>query len=99
MKEIPSFITHYSRGEPFRTMSSVPRDQWLEVVAQLNETNAWGLGRFTDAEYMERRLRVEERLRSGFIAAGGRPELQHPIYFFLGRNERFEQHPANKPYI
>lgn len=97
--EIPSFIIHYSRGEPFRSLSDVPQADLSRVLQELNETNAWGLARFSDPEYLQKRQVVEQRLRTKFIAKGGCPTLSHPLYFFLGRNTQFEQHERNKAYL
>jgi len=97
--EIPDFIIHYSRGEPFRSLSDVPKGELHRVLQELNEVNAWGLARFSDPEYIPRRVSVEQRLRAEFIIKGGRPTLGHPIYFFLGRNPQFEQHERNKSYL
>jgi hypothetical protein len=97
--EIPGFIVHYSRGEPFRSLSGVSEVELARVLQELNETNAWGLARFSDHEYLPRRVRVEKKLRREFILKGGRPKLEHPIYFFLGRNAQFQQHERNKAYL
>lgn len=96
--EIPDFITHYSRGEPFRSITKVPTEKLVETLADLDETTAWGLSRFSDPEYLTRRLTVEQKIRDEFIAKGGKPVLKHPIYFFLGRNAEFEKHERNKGY-
>lgn len=40
-------------------------------------------------------MKLEEILRLEFLAKGGLPELTAPIYFFLGRNSGFEEHPRN----
>ncbi|MBK7892253.1 MAG: hypothetical protein IPJ84_15830 [Bdellovibrionales bacterium] len=37
-------------------------------------------------------------MRARFVAMGGAPVLSAPIYFFLGRNKRFEEHPLNIGY-
>ena len=37
-------------------------------------------------------------MRLKFIEMGGSPVLLHPIYFFLGCNTRFEEHPLNIGY-
>jgi hypothetical protein len=97
--KIPDFLVHYSRGEPFRSLSGVPRANVKNVLSKLNETNAWGLGRFSDPEYLKRRLAVEQKLRREFIVKGGKPVLEHPIYFFLGNNAEFEKHEGNKGYL
>jgi hypothetical protein len=94
----PDYITHYSRGEPFLSLSSVTQDNLQSVLKQLNESNAWGLNRFSDPDYLKQRKQIEQKLRQQFIAKGGKPELDHPIYFFLGRNARFEEHKKNIGY-
>jgi len=94
----PDYITHYNRGEPFRTVSDVASDRLLEVLGQLDESNSWGLKRFSDPEYLPRRLQVEEKIRQDLIKKGGEPELLHPIYFFLGNNASFEKHKNNVAY-
>ena len=96
---IPDFITHYNRSEPFRSMSSLPKEELTGVLQNLNEVTTWGLGRFSDSEYLDRRMTVEEKIRREFIAKGGKPTLNHPIYFFLGRNQKFEENEKNKAYI
>lgn len=95
---IPNFITHYNRAEPFRSISNVPQNELHTVLRQLNETNSWGLNRFANTEYIQRRIEVEKRLRMDFISKGGKAVLEYPIYFFLGRNSGFESHERNKPY-
>lgn len=96
--EIPKFIVHYNRSEPFRSITEVPQENLSSVLNQLDETNAWGLGRFSDSEYLRRRNQVEQTIRNAFIAKGGEPELNHPIYFFLGNNAAFEEHKRNIGY-
>ena len=98
MIKISSFITHYSRGEPFRSITSVGQENWAEIIKDLNETNAWGLSRFSDPNYLEDRLIAEKKMRKEFISKGGKPELDHPIYFFLGRHKGFESHKSNVGY-
>lgn len=95
---IPDFIVHYSRSEPFQSISDVSRERLQEVLSQLDESNSWGLSRFSDAEYLPRRLKVEQKLRDAFIEKGGMPELDFPLYFFLGRNAGFEEHERNIGY-
>lgn len=94
----PNFIVHYNRSEAFCSMSEVPQRNLQEVLSQLDESKVWGLNRFADAEYLPRRLAVEEKIRHEFIQKGGKPELSYPIYFFLGNNKRFEEHKRNIGY-
>lgn len=95
---VPNFIVHYSRSEPFRSITSAPHDQRQMIIEKLNSANAWGLNRFTDLSYLQERVQAETKLRSALIAKGGKPELEQPIYFFLGRNKRFEEQKLNKGY-
>ena len=95
---VPDFIVHYNRSEPFRSMSEVSQTNLPTVLSQLNESNSWGLNRFSDPEYLPTRLAVEQKIRRDFINKGGKPELDYPIYFFLGNNARFEEHKSNVGY-
>jgi len=45
------------------------------------------------------RREIERQLRKQFIEIGGRPVLESPIYFFLGRNHRFEENKRNVGYM
>lgn len=94
----PKFIIHYNRGEPFRCITNYPQDQWQSIIEKLNSTNAWGLNRFSDPQYLKQRVLAESEVRKAFIAKGGKPHLEQPIYFFLGSNKRFEEHKLNKGY-
>lgn len=98
MKIVPDFITHYSRGEPFRSITGLDESERQQVLSTLNETNAWGLNRFRDPEYLAKRLDAEMKIKFAFEKAGGCPVLSHPIYFFLGINLKFEGHSANRAY-
>ena len=33
-KFIPNFIVHYNRGEPFRSITSFPQDQWQSIIVE-----------------------------------------------------------------
>lgn len=96
---IPNFITHYNRAEPFRSLTSLNEVELMAALKGMNENNSWGLNRFSDPEYLTRRSLVETKIREQFISIGGKPVLMNPIYFFLGRNERFEENKNNKAYI
>jgi hypothetical protein len=76
-----------------------PRERWPEVVQLLTENTSWGIQRFSDPKYLLRRIEIEECIRKEFIAKGGKPKLSNPIYFFLGRHRRFEEHRQNKGYV
>ncbi len=96
--KIPKHIVHYNRGEPFHSITGVPPEQLNAVIEKLDEKNSWGLNRFKNQTYFQQRLEVENHMRLKFIEMGGSPALLHPIYFFLGRNSRFEEHPLNIGY-
>lgn len=96
---IPDFIVHYSRGEPFRSITGAPFGDVSSILETLDETKAWGLARFSDPQYLDQRYRIEADLRKRFIDLGGQPVLEHPIYFFLGRNRRFEENKRNLGYL
>jgi hypothetical protein len=83
---------------PFRSFTGLSLSERVKVISSLNESNSWGVSRFQDPSYLNQRLAVESRLYQEFVNLRGRPELQNPIYFFLGRNEKFEQHPLNRAY-
>lgn len=93
---IPDSIVHYARGAPFLSITSLGPDLRAKTLSQLDEQSAWGLNRFTDTEYVPRRLEVERHLRNQLIDRGGKPILEYPIYFFLGRHHQFEKHPMNR---
>ncbi|MBC7419267.1 MAG: hypothetical protein H7328_00935 [Bdellovibrio sp.] len=76
----PNFIVHYRRGEPFRSITSFPKSEWANIVEKLNPVNAWGLNRFADPQYLKQRVLAEAEVREAFIAKGGRPRLEHPIF-------------------
>lgn len=96
---IPSFVVHYSRGEPFRSITSAQREHIPGIIGKLKDTNAWGLARFSNQNYLAQRFEGEERLRQQFIDIGGKPKLRNPIYFFLGRHPQFESHEMNIGYL
>ena len=96
--ELPDYITHYNRSEPFSTLTNLSKDEWWDATKDLDESNSWGLSRFSDLKYLEQRFDVERLLRKQFIAEGGRPVLQNPIFFFLRRNGGVEANIRNKAY-
>jgi hypothetical protein len=93
------FIVHYSRAEPFRSITSVDPICLPGIIDDLREANAWGISRFRRPQYLQQRREIESLLRSTFIEAGGQPRVEHPIYFFLGRNSKFEQNEKNIGYL
>lgn len=95
---IPNFIIHYSRGRPFQSITNSSSEERDKIIKSLNEESAWGLNRFQDSKYLEKRITTENRLRNAFVERGGKTEICRPIYFFLGHNLNFEKHPENRAY-
>lgn len=93
-----NFIVHYNRSEPFRSITAVPKENLSGVLQKLDENNSWGLNRFSDPVYLQKRHEVEQAMRAEFMKKGGKPELSHPSYFFLGRSPQFEAHKKNIAY-
>ena len=96
MRTIPEFIVHYSRCEPFRSITGASENIRSEIIKGFSKVNAWGLSRFAHPEYLRQRLEIEKIIRDEFLSKGGKPILENPIYFFLGRNADFESHAGNR---
>ena len=77
----------YARGgEPFRSLSDLPDEEALALMRSLYRAGAVYWDRFADpAAYLQSRRTVENWLRQEFIAQGGKPQVQAPIYMVLGR--------------
>lgn len=86
----PDFVTHYARGEPFRSVTAAGPERWAEVVAALDESTAWGLARYADPHYLPRRWAVEASLHAALVARGGTPRIAHPHYAILGSDPSWE---------
>ena len=96
---IPDIITHYSRGQPFRSITSAAAADWPEIVAEMTEQNTWCRGRFGDPNYLSRRVGVERRLRDWFVSTGGQPRVRHPFYCMVGRGKDAGQRPGTRAYV
>lgn len=68
-------------GGPFHNFLNNSPEQRKEVGGILKEK--YGRGYFHE-KYLSGREEVEMRLHQLFLARGGRPEIKHPIYCFLG---------------
>ena len=77
--QVPDFLTYYFRDgqTPFQVLSDLD-----ECVAQniLKQDILWR----GDGAYLAHRKQHERILREQFIASGGRPKRQYPIYMILG---------------
>jgi hypothetical protein len=86
---LPDFVTHYTRGEPFRSITANGPARWAAVVASLDEANCRCVGRFADPNYLQRRAAVERRMHEAFVARGGAPRIAHPHYAIFGADPRW----------
>jgi hypothetical protein len=91
---IPTYLTHYYKGDaPLRSISGVKDGLRLkEILGGLTEENTLAFARFRSETYLTDRKRVEALLVERFRAKGGRPTLEHPAYFVVGRSSWFERH-------
>jgi len=84
------FLLHlYKRGtEPFRTLSSLPEADAIQIMQDLYMEGAIFWERFQEpAQYLRLRKQIEESLRQAFIGKGGKPREAFPIYMVLGRTK------------
>ncbi len=82
----------YKRGTiPFRTISALADAEAIDVMQSLYMEGAVIWERFKEpAEYLKLRKQVEEWVRREFIAKGGRPRAEYPIYMVWGRSKWME---------
>ena len=82
---LPDFLTHYYERTlgPFRSLSDLPREDAESVLEGLRQRGDVFASR-RSPEYVSVRFELEERIRGLFIAKGGRPQREHPLYFILG---------------
>jgi hypothetical protein len=92
--ELPRVLTHYYKGDaPFRSLSAIPDGPRLSAILDgLSEETALAFARFRSESYLGERRRIEALLAERFREKGGRPALEHPIYFVVGRSSWFERH-------
>ena len=83
------FLCHYfdKRREPFLSLSDLSDEEALKIHKAL-ESNLF-CKRNRDSLYMYYRRIVENKLYSGFIAKGGKPQRRTPFYMVLGEYDNF----------
>src|SRR5512138_3982128 len=82
------YLVHlYKIGtEPFRTLSSLPEGEAIQIMQSLYMPGSIFWERFEDpAGYLRLRKQIEQQIRQTFIAKGGLPREVHPIYMAFGR--------------
>lgn len=79
--KIPNYLSYYFRNnqEPFQVLSDLDEKTAQEI---LKSDVLWR----GDGTYLVHRKKHEECLRNQFIAKGGRPQRQFPIYAILGES-------------
>ena len=85
---MPDFLLHIYKkgGRPFQSLSDLPEEQALSIMRELYNQESVFWERFQDPEwYWRARTQLEQYLRAEFIAKGGRPKDEHPVYLVLGR--------------
>jgi hypothetical protein len=90
---VPDIVTHYHRAArpPFLNLSDLSPSELQDVIGWLQAERTAGLSaRVFGPRYMDFRSRTEEKLRSLFLDAGGRPERLVPHYFVLGTSAWYE---------
>ena len=82
---IPTYLTHYYTGRPFRTLTDLTAAERARVVEASNfpEDDR----RLRSAFYFEQRRRYETVMYEQFRAKGGQPTRHRPHYAVLGESE------------
>lgn len=86
-------LTHvYKRGTlPFRSLSALSDREAIDVMQALYIEGAVIWERFKEpAQYLQLRKQVEEWLRQEFVAKGGQPRTEYPIYMVWGTSKWIE---------
>lgn len=75
--------------QPLMSITALPREEAFAMAARLSAAGTGvAFNRFGKdfSAYYEHRIRTEEWLYEGFVAAGGKPQTRHPLYFVLEGN-------------
>ena len=91
---ISDYITHYYLAErqPFLSLSVLKLNERNRVFNELlnRHKTSPGYHRRFGKNYIDKRKKVEDILRSNFIQRGGKPNRKHPFYFVLGESIWFK---------
>jgi len=82
------FLVNYRtpKCEPLKSITQLSEKEAIEVAKKLHQENPYdGFQRFGDdfTKYYHHRIRTEKWLYDEFIVIGGRPQMAHPLYFFV----------------
>lgn len=91
------YITHYYPAEdpPFRNLSDAPDEDIPAILDALAARRLSGSKRVFGRRYVQFRRLTEEKMRSLFVQAGGRPVRKAPHYFITGKSDWFANLYAN----
>jgi hypothetical protein len=91
-RDMDDLIHLYQRGTPpFRSLSALSAAEALDRMRALYVEGAVFWERFKEPEgYWQARKQVEAWVRRDFIAKGGRPRSEYPIYMVWGRSKWME---------
>lgn len=87
-----TFLTHYYRqgDTPFRSLSALSDSDAIQVMESLYVDNPVA-DRFKEpAQYLYNRRQAEHWVMSEFIAQGGNPQENYPLYAVLGYSQWME---------
>ena len=92
--EIPKFITHYHLADrqPFLTLSELEAGKDNDIFKSLQGRHKCdpSYKRRYGRDYIDMRQKIEDTLRHLFIARGGKPTKEYPLYFVLGQSNWFK---------
>jgi hypothetical protein len=89
---LETLVHLYKRGTvPFRSISALSDAEAIDTMQTLYRQGSVFWERFKEpAGYLQLRKQVEDRLRREFIAKGGQPRTDYPIYMAWGRSKWME---------
>jgi hypothetical protein len=81
----PSFLFHYfeKKDGPFSNLSDLPISQAHEILSDIRKEGQRFASKRTD-DYLAKRIKIEEKIRTLFINKGGKPLRDKPQYMILG---------------
>lgn len=81
------YMTNYREtgGLPLRNIMRLPKEEAYKVAKRLSDKSTARNNRYGEyfERYYQKRQRTEEWLYHQFLKGGGKPEIEHPIYFTL----------------
>jgi hypothetical protein len=92
------YLTHYYKAgtPPFRSLSALPEAEAIRIMKELYVDNPiWG--RFRDPVwYLRARKETEAWVRKEFMAKGGRPQEEYPLYMIVESCASLENNTAGE---